>query len=194
MKELIENTSYKKLALYNKGFTNVTKEDWLNYKQDYKRHSHLLEKEVISLSNHRVKITENYSLKLPNELKGIAEEIENAVTFLENLEDWDSEEGAHYTFSTLKNAATFISDYSMWVLNEYDFVIPTPKIYPGPDGSVDILWKSEKFKLLVNIKPHPDLSATFFGKNDNGEEFVEGQFKIGNINQNIFLVLLEQYK
>ena len=194
MKDLIENTSYKKLAFYSKGFINASKEDWLSYKQNYMNHVHLFEKDVTVSNNHRVGITENYSVELPNELKDIAEEIENAVTFLENMEDWDADEGEHYTFSTLKNAVTFLVDYSIWVLDEHSFVIPTPKIYPGPDGSVDILWKNEKFKLLVNIKPYPDLFATFFGKTNEGEEFVEGKFKIGNINQNVFLVLLEQYK
>lgn len=194
MKNLLENTSYKKLAFYNKGFINTSEEDWINYKEDYMSHVHLLEKDFIDSETQQVKITEGYSVELPPELKTIAREIEKAVSFLENIEDWDPDEGDLYSFATLKNAVTFLVDYSIWVFNVHDFIIPTPEIYPGPDGTIDILWKNEKFKLLVNIKSHPDLSATFFGKTTDGEEFVEGKFKIGNINQNVFLVLLEQYK
>lgn len=194
MKDLLENNSYKKLAFYNKGFVNTSEEDWINYKQGYMNHVYLLEKSLVEPTNQRIRITEDYSIELPNELKGIAEEIKDAVNFIENNEDCDLDEGELYSHLTLKNAATFLADYSIWVFDEHGFVIPKPKLYPGPDGTIDILWKNEQFKLLVNIKSHPDLSATFFGKTTNGEEFVEGKFKIGNINQNVFLVLLEQYK
>ncbi|MEX2411973.1 MAG: hypothetical protein WD607_11530 [Candidatus Paceibacterota bacterium] len=194
MKDLLANNSYKRLAFYNKGFINTSEEDWFDYKQDYINHAHLLEDKFVDSNSVRVSITDEYTIELPTELNDIANEINKAVEFLDNIEDWDPDEGEVYTYSTLKNASTFLADYSIWVLNEQGFVIPTPKIYPGPNGTIDILWKDEKFKLLVNVRPHPDLSATFYGKTNDGEEFVEGKFKIGNINQNVFLVLLEQYK
>jgi hypothetical protein len=153
-----------------------------------------MNKNIITADNCKVRITENYSVELPAELKNIADEIKNAVSFLKNVEDWDTdEEGELYTFSKLQKAANFLVDYALWVLGEHDLVIATPNIYPGPDGSVDILWKNEEFKLLINVQPHPNVFATFFGKVNDGEEFIEGKFKTGNINQNVFLVLLKQY-
>jgi hypothetical protein len=44
---------------------------------------------------------------------------------------------------------------------------PLPRISPSPDGSVDLLWESPGFELLVNVPAGPDALATFAGEKAN---------------------------
>lgn len=193
MKNLLEKNSYKKLALYNKGFINTSKEDWINYREDYFKHGHLLDSDYFTSEAIIINVTDNFSVQLPHEMKELGEEIEKSINFLENSDEWDPDEGELFNSATLKSAIKFLTDYAFWVYDKQGFVIPIPKIYPGPDGSIDLLWKKDQYKLLVNIKPYPKTFATFYGKSD-GEEFIEGKFNLGNINQTIFLVLFERQK
>jgi len=51
--------------------------------------------------------------------------------------------------------------------------LPSPKIQPGPEASIDLHWKMERFELLVNIPNDPSKPATFYG-DDYGDLCIRG--------------------
>ena len=86
----------------------------------------------------------------------------------------DEENFVPCTRETLDRAKTFLSGYAAVILGGS----LVPKVLPGPAGSIDIHWKSEKKELLVNIPADPNLPATFYG-DDYGDIFIKGSARIG---------------
>ncbi|MFQ5677782.1 MAG: hypothetical protein ACE5G1_17970, partial [bacterium] len=76
--------------------------------------------------------------------------------------------------------------------DETSRVIPTPKITPGPNGSIDILWKSANYRLLINIPDNPKKQASFYGDNFSTDT-IEGTFNPSNFNQGLLLTILNLY-
>ncbi|MBI4661430.1 MAG: hypothetical protein HY735_21620 [Verrucomicrobia bacterium] len=51
--------------------------------------------------------------------------------------------------------------------------IPPPKILPGPDGSIDVHWKTKTCELLVNVPAGSNQRADFYG-DDYGSLRIKG--------------------
>ncbi len=122
----------------------------------------------------------------------IYQEIENSKYILELDDDWDDEGGVAYQESTWKRTIQFISSYTKWVFDEISLVIPTPKIAPGPNGTIDILWKSSNYRLLINIPDNLKKQASFYGDNYSTDT-IEGTFNPSNFNQGLLLTILNLY-
>ncbi|MBK9338283.1 MAG: hypothetical protein IPM98_17710 [Lewinellaceae bacterium] len=89
-------------------------------------------------------------------------------------DDFDNGSGRAYSPETWEKAVRFISGYAQWLFDIFGKVIVTPKIYHGPDGSIDLYWENPRFNLLINIPPG-DEPATFYGDN-YGAQVIEGKF------------------
>ena len=96
--------------------------------------------------------------------------IDEASYILDLEENWDDMGGCIYTKDTFQKACTFLLDF---VKSTYDMCgiskIPSPKILPGPDGNIDILWKNDKFKVLIEVYKDMDI-VKYYGENIEGEE------------------------
>src|SRR5690606_14135138 len=99
---------------------------------------------------------QDFKIRLHNSLKLVANVIEESKYLMELKDDWDGEGGGKVAFETWKKAISFIVDYSTWLYNNYQIVIVTPQISPGPESSIDLLWRSEQYRLLVNIPDNPE--------------------------------------
>lgn len=118
-------------------------------------------------------------------------ELESTITKIFNLqENWDGEGGKCYNQETLYRAAEFVKKISFILWRKTQKLISSPNILPGPDGSIDIHWKSPKFDLLVNIPENPNESATFAG-DDYEKNSVKGTFDQKKINPALFYWLIE---
>jgi hypothetical protein len=51
--------------------------------------------------------------------------------------------------------------------------LPAPAILPGPNGSIDLHWKTPRFELLVNVPREEANPATFYG-DDYGSLCIRG--------------------
>jgi hypothetical protein len=125
---------------------------------------------------------------LPKTLSSIFEAVEKSKYILELTENWDGEDAARYDFDVWKKSVLFISKLSVKIFTNFGQIVKTPKIYHGPNGSVDIYWENESFNLLINI-PETGM-ATFYGDNYQNNK-IEGSFEPATISLNIFPFLIE---
>lgn len=55
--------------------------------------------------------------------------------------------------------------------------MPQPRILPSENGKVGIHWETERWELLMEIPPHPGVSAEFYG-DDKGNTQIKGTLDI----------------
>lgn len=115
---------------------------------------------------------------LPDELLSIQKAVEKSKYILDLQENWDDEGAEAYTEATWIKAVSFLCEFSIDTLKTFGKTPLTPKIYHGPQGSIDILWKSKELNLLLNI-PKGDEVATFSGENSLGQAY-EGSLNTTN--------------
>lgn len=104
---------------------------------------------------------------LPKGYEKLYDSIEKSKYILELPDNWDDEGAKSYSKDTWIKAIEFISSYANYLLEEFGKLISTPKIYHGPDGSIDFHWKKDSYTLLLNI-PKDGLDATFYGETISG--------------------------
>ncbi len=130
---------------------------------------------VITYKNITIEISPEKTLTLPAKLYKLAESIQNSKYILDLEDDFDDEGSPRYDFETWKRAVDFLVNSAKWALDKNNVVIDSPKIYHGPDGSIDILWKNSDYKLLINFPKGNDTPATFYGDDYNTNK-IEGTF------------------
>lgn len=92
---------------------------------------------------------------------------------LELKDDWDGQGSPGYTKMVWERAYKFVMHSAIEALKGYSVVIQAPKILPGPDGSIDIHWKTDTRELLVNIPKSSNELAQFYG-DDYGSLQIKG--------------------
>lgn len=110
---------------------------------------------------------------------------------LELKDDWDGEGSAGYTKAVWNRACKFVMHNATEALKRHATVIHAPKILPGPDGSIDIHWKTAARELLVNIPKDPNEPAEFYG-DDYGALQIKGTLNPENPPSALLLWLPEQ--
>jgi hypothetical protein len=133
-----------------------------------------------------VNIDENFNL--PGELESISEKIKSAKKRILNLADnFDGEGSERYEPATINRAISFINKVAMGAFKINKTIIKTPKLLPGPDGSIDVIWKTSNFDLLINF-PKDEKLASYYGEDTNGNT-TEGLFDSEKLDQ-VFLFWL----
>jgi hypothetical protein len=102
-------------------------------------------------------------------------EINRAALMLDRSGDWEDEEPVLFSQETLRRAEFFLSTQSKQFYKLFGHFPPAPHVGPGPDGSVDIFWKKERWELLVNIPADTLKMASFYG-DDYGAQKIKGSF------------------
>ena len=64
-----------------------------------------------------------------------------------------------------------------------------PKIYPGPNGSIDIGWETSFYDLIINISKSGQL-ASYYGDNKNNQ-MTEGAFNPNNFNIQLLPLVIQ---
>jgi len=104
---------------------------------------------------------------------GIREAIESSRSILELENDWDDQGSPKYSESTWRRACSFLIEQAIFSRRVLGAELPSPKVQPGPDASIDLHWKIERFELLVNIPNDSSKPATFYG-DDYGALCIRG--------------------
>jgi hypothetical protein len=112
---------------------------------------------------------------IPSDLSNVAEAIERSKYILELLDDWDGEGSKKYKQETWDRAIQFLLRSTISAWHAKRIVPKTPRIYHGPEGSIDVYWETPGRVLLVNFPESKEDSATFYGSTETGSE-VKGQF------------------
>lgn len=127
--------------------------------------------------------------QLPPELSEFQQSLDSAFQRILALKpDFDGEQSSSYEKAPVERAIIFLKKLalSVWQLNQT--VIPYPLIFPGPEGSIDIQWKTKKFQLLINFPKDIEEPASYYG-DDYGKNTTEGLFDGTKLDQ-IFLFWL----
>ncbi len=100
---------------------------------------------------------------------GLSSSIEASKKITELDENWDGEGSSGYSLDTWRRATNFLQDYAIAYWCEFFEPVVSPKILPGPDGSIDIYWKRDKQTLLINVPSDQTLPAQYYGDKGQGE-------------------------
>ena len=116
----------------------------------------------------------------------IAEVLESSREILELKDDWDEEGSPGYKESTWNRAAQFIKDTSLSFHRDAGFWVDPPRVLPGPEGSIDIHWRTSKRELLINIPENDEEPADYYGSG-GANDIIKG--KLDTSSQQNFWIL-----
>ncbi|MCL4296134.1 MAG: hypothetical protein KJ077_10420 [Anaerolineae bacterium] len=112
---------------------------------------------------------------IPIELVDILRAIEQSRYILELEDDWDTEGSKGYQPLAWERVAIFLIKLYQKALESFAVILDTPRIYHAHGGSIDVLWRSDRYQLLVNFPEDENSSASFYGDNFNIET-IKGTF------------------
>jgi len=125
-----------------------------------------------------------------DELANLKEALASAKALLLGLQqDWDGEGSPGYSEETCERMSNFLLNHSKQLAAACGIEAPIPKILPGPNGSIDLLWKSDDYELLLNIPADLQSPASFYG-DDQGNLCIKGKLDPDKINQGILQWLM----
>jgi hypothetical protein len=130
----------------------------------------------------------------PPIIKKLGEAIQRSRVILELPDDWDEEGSPSYSESTWNRAAEFLFHNTSRIWRSHRLSLDIPKILQGPDGSIDLLWRTAKRDLLINLPANPDELGSFYGddKEEGTKNAIRGTgLNISDDNEWIFLWLLK---
>jgi len=118
-------------------------------------------------------------------------EITRSRYILKLEDDWDDEGGCGYEKTTWERATTYLRRHALWLEENFDIPIDVPKIAHGPDGSIDIYWSGDNYRLLLNIPEDTERRATFYGEDSNEISF-KGELDTNAYNQGLIVWLMNK--
>jgi len=118
--------------------------------------------------------------EIPPELHEIEKAIEESRSILDLRDDWDGEGSPGYADEVLDRANEFLIENAVHLWTTCGLRVDAPVIGPGPNGSIDIHWRTRDRSLLVNIPADDDEVATFYGddRRDPARRTVEGRLDL----------------
>ena len=128
---------------------------------------------------------------LPAALRHLAVEIERSRSMLDLPDDWDEAGSPGYAEATWERAVGFLVRNASWLWRDYGVPIQAPRIRKGPDGSIDLDWRTPGHELLVNVPADPNESATYYGDDGAGRHQVKGSLDTSAPNQWLLMWLTE---
>lgn len=112
---------------------------------------------------------------IPSPFSAIEKTINESRRLLDLSKGWDDEDAEPVDESTWRRATNFLLRTVQAVYRRSRVVLPSPNISPCADGSIDLLWKARRFRLLINIQPEGKGESDFFGETPSGLK-VKGTF------------------
>jgi hypothetical protein len=129
-------------------------------------------------------------IALPAESDRLLDAITKSRKMLDWADDWDGEGSVGYSEATWNRARDFILHNASRLWRICLVIISTPRISPGPDGSIDIHWKTGESELLINIPVDLSEPATYYGDNKAGQ-IVKGNLDTQANNQWLLMWLMQ---
>ncbi len=141
-----------------------------------------------------VSVVEGLDFMIPSRFSNLAEQIRKSAYILELEDNWDDEGSEVYSKETFSAAINFAIDYCKTIWEEEFVLIEAPKISPGPEGSIDLLWDKQTYRLLLNIHPYPKQTASFYGDNRTPVPNIKGDFYLSDEPDRAIMLLLLKAK
>ncbi|MHA1798613.1 MAG: hypothetical protein ACTSVY_09215 [Candidatus Helarchaeota archaeon] len=171
-----ENSQFelRKNYIFKKKFENL---DWSKKVPEFKhmKYFHTWKLKYQYIRNTRI-------FKMFEQLNSEIEEARKKILTLDD--NWDGEGSKGYNTETFNRSSKFLLNLFQNIYDRYEIVIEVPKILPGPDGSIDIHWRTKDFELLVNIPENSNEPASYYGDNYSNSS-TEGASLLENLNEMI---------
>ena len=119
----------------------------------------------------------------------IFQSIKKGFEIAKFMDDWDGEGSCSYKSSTIYKSGQFLWNVALDFQRCQKSPLSAPRFSPGPDGSIDLHWKSSERELLINF-PEEEDPITFYGDNSAGE-IVKGTLDVSKSNQWLMLWLMQ---
>ncbi|OQX09463.1 MAG: hypothetical protein BWK80_46850, partial [Desulfobacteraceae bacterium IS3] len=71
----------------------------------------------------------------------------------------------------------------------FDVIPDFPKIYHGPEGTIDILWEKSDYHILANCPKDEDKQVFFYGENSKKDSF-KGSFCMTDNCHSLLMILV----
>ncbi|MEK7257879.1 MAG: hypothetical protein AAB316_24185 [Bacteroidota bacterium] len=126
---------------------------------------------------------------LPRQLVEIKQSIEEAYSILDLEADWDDEGSPAIDKHTFIRAIHFVMDYASWLFYKHGIILAPPQILPGSDGSIDILWRSINYRMLINIPSDENKQAEYYGDDIKDGNSIKGKVPTNGIKEHLALWL-----
>ncbi len=123
-------------------------------------------------------------------IEAIETAIHESRSILELKNDWDGQDGVGYSPNTWEKAVDLLRRQALAGVEEGGRSIPAPRILPGPNGSIDLHWKTQAFELLINVQECDEECASFYG-DDCGKLTIEGTIDTGTANDALLAWLMK---
>lgn len=107
----------------------------------------------------------------------LSEVLSASHRILDLRENWDGEGSPAYSETTLKRAIDFLTSSASRYWRDHQKKLTAPRILPGPDGNIDIHWKTPQRELLISIPASLSEPASYYGddKDDGTENAIRGR-------------------
>jgi hypothetical protein len=152
-------------------------------------------KSFIHIDSLRRKITPDIEIKLsdktfrlPFAFNDLKAEIEASKYILELEEEW-GEDGEKYDIHVWEIVFEFIIKMYLTSVRMFDVIPDFPKIYHGPDGTIDIVWEKSDYQILVNCPKEENRQVSFYGENVKKDSF-KGSFYITDNCHSLLMILI----
>lgn len=130
---------------------------------------------------------ENDSFDISVSLK---KSINDSKCLLELTDDWDGEGSLGYSELTLNKTIEFLEENARSHFLNSGVWVTAPEICPGPNGSIDLLWKLEDRELLINIPVEESGLADYYG-DDLGINTIKGKLNLTEKHEWILMWLMK---
>lgn len=105
------------------------------------------------------------------------EKVINDSKYILELEDnWDDEGADKIAHEAWESATSFLRNYSDTLEKDFGKEIVMPNISPVPNGSIDLYFKSEKGKFLINFNyDNEQLAISYYGEDRLKNKCLKGR-------------------
>jgi hypothetical protein len=121
---------------------------------------------------HRVPVIRFIQRAAESALASLLREIERSREMLTWGDDWDEEGSPHFEEATWRRAVNLLDRHARLLLDR-GVILPTPRILPGPNASIDLHWETNQRELLINVPPE-DAPSNYYGETA-GKNSIKGK-------------------
>ena len=115
----------------------------------------------------------DHKQRQPTLAGSLLEALERSKKILDLPEDWDDAGNRTFLFETWERMRQLLVTHAALVWQRTGLIIPVPRIMPGPEGSIDLHWKTSRRELLLNVPEDAAKAATYYC-DDFGQEEITG--------------------
>lgn len=162
--------------------------EWISYFSKLKT-------EKLPEINYLITIVSNFTEKseMNNELFELISKIERTRKKILSLKDNFDEAGSKaYKKKTLNRIMNSLINCFLSLSEKDKINIKPLEILPGPDQSIDLLWKTKDFQLLINIPNNPKELVSYYG-DDYGDNTMEGTSEFNKLGE-VIKYWVKKYK